>query len=362
MHHKYAVIFNKNTGVSKRWSPKRFSQYLKELDDKEKLQNPGYSRPHDFVRENYEIISLEDANPMFFVDAYKRLGFDKSVNPYFAHAAGYAREDHLYERSRKTYSEKITQAIQDGKKFLLTLNADTSHLLLDFRAMKGEGGQTLESWLKTERRDYMTISVKSAQDVISRLKSLYKNGLDKKEFKDRISVLYRGGVLPYDDFFIGSNQKKLKALFSRLQNLDTGVPMKQGTRVLGFPRMIIFKPTPKMIETPYAEFPKGNMSIAKPGLGKAKDISYSQLIFAEENIRAGQIYKDLVANIVDPKKDVYILSSASITSPAPPRAATKVLWELLRWNISDITSQTYAVDKKPKNVHKVSSAPETPAA
>lgn len=341
MHHKYAIVFNKATGNTYTWSAKRFATHLREEDAKHLEENPSYKRPADFVRKNYELYSSIDANPVVFKNAHTKLGNEIKIAEHFAYASGYGQEDHLYERNEKKASTSIKKAVESGKYFLLSINTDTSHRPLNFRQMRGQNGTTLEKWMDRKRGNYISVSVRSAEETIDKLKNLHKHGLPRDQFKHRVFALYRGGILPFENFYLGSSPKKLQPLFDQVHDLKTGVPMKYGTRALSFPRLIKFRPSKDTLKYPNKGYPSGNV-IEDPESNKT---SYSQLIFADKDVRETDAYKTLIDDIVDRNKDVFILSSASVTVPRPKRTTQGKLWEQLRWNIDDIDAQIFVRTK-----------------
>ena len=343
MYHNYAAIFNKVTGQSRIMTAPQFSANLKRVDTLERKKNVLYARPKDFVRKTYDFASIHNAKPFTFSEKHTRLGNEVKVSAYFSYAAGHGVQDHIYERNYKRKAENMEEALKNGKRVLFSIGTKTSHRPLNFRAMRGQGGTTLNRWMNSARGNHILVSVRSAEELTKQIEKIKALCPSEENFMKRTFALYRGGILPYADFDL--RERSLKPLFKEVHDLQSGVPMEEGTRAAGFPRLIRFKPTTNMLIYPYDGYPKGNKIKSNDGT----DISISMLTFPQKNIRQTHLYNILVGNIVDRKKEVFILSAPSVTTPQGPRTASGVQWEMLRWNISDIRAQTFAQDKEAPN-------------
>jgi hypothetical protein len=291
---------------------------------------------------NLELYSLVDALPLEFVPAQKGKGNEMDVPPRFKILAGYSPESHVFDNRK---GQTLDRALKSGKSILLSLNLDLSYQQIDYRETNevlqrepdAQGGYALEDWIQSHYGEYHSVSIKSVEDLIKVIRKIYEHP-SKVSLNDRVRVLYRGGVLPYEMFYLGKRQEDLNILFDNLKSGKSGVAFGE-TRVIGFPRLFIFKPTLTTMKEEGSRGLKGAFSHVANGY------YFSKLIFSKPNTESinNPDYKKLFKTIKDNKKGVYVLAAPTVTINSNQPEEERGHMHMTRWIITDIESQITAV-------------------
>ncbi|TVQ85914.1 MAG: hypothetical protein EA357_00015, partial [Micavibrio sp.] len=214
----------------------------------------------------------DTAAPMHFRATHWQQGYEKRIRACFARAAGYGDQDHVFDRTKT--SKNVQEALREGHKILLSLNADLSYRALDYRQMKMTLSQPLERWIEHNRDRYLSVSLKSADEVVQTIKTIHVYAPDA--LKTSVFALYRGGVMPYPRFYIGKNEEKLGSIFDGMKGLYDSLPRGE-TRAIGFPRLMRFVPTKTTLEQKGVKGLKGNSFWRQ----EYERRLFSQLVFSE---------------------------------------------------------------------------------
>ncbi len=277
-------------------------------------------------RARYVFTDLDTAAPMGFHRSYWRKGFEEKVSACFARAAGYGDNDHVFDHES---ARNLSESLEEGKHVLLSLNLDLSYRALDFRKMNAPEGTPLEQWIGRNRRNYMSVSVKSASELRGVIKDIHS--ISPEHFRDgKISALYRGGVLPYASFYLGANEQRLSTLHNEMAALKGALP-KGETRAIGFPRLMRFKPTKKTLQYKGADGLRGNVIWRD----ESKTRLFSQLVFSDENEKTSAEQIRIFERLRSAQEGLYVVASPSIS-----RGHLRGEWRQLRWIINDFDRQT----------------------
>ncbi len=319
---KTAVVFNKESGFSKEMSASEFERrYVGNKD-----LHITASHPEEL--EHIEAISKDDALPLTFRKSHFRMGRTEHVGACWVRPDGFGDHDHLFDHGEQ---QKLDDAIKDGKKVLLSLNLDLTSRPVSFENMREAGADNLENWIGHNRGNFVTVSVKSAEQAIKTIKKTHEMG---RTLGDSVFALHRGAVVPYNNFYLGDNRQKMSSLYNNMQDGLSGTPHGE-TRMIGFPRLICFVPTDKTVETHGGKGMKGNH--LKSDEGKPY---ISNLIFTDrEQAMHTDPYQILEGEIASGTPE-YILASPGIEV-----SQEKDSWKILHWVIKDAESQTFALDE-----------------
>lgn len=361
---RYAVVHSRETGKSWRTTAREFSRFLKGYHKEKVKEDSSYEILKDSIKKNFEFSSLDNGAPMHFVDRQRILGRGRKVKPYFAVHSGFAPEkEHIYKRDkramdkksakrkrRRTENEMLKEAIENGKKVLLGINvAATPGEYFNYRDMQSQHGSTFEDWVSENRgegkeRNYITISANSADEVIGKLKKIYNFcAADKDDFKNRVSVLYKGGVLPYSSFYMGKRREAFISLYDDLVELKQGVLTKGEEYVMGFVHLMHYK----VDATVLAALKAADEETALGGNTEQSgdDMYHSILTFKQDNAKETQSYKDMIEIIIR-DGGIFVLAAPYVSMQKQAATGEGKFWYNLFWNISKIQEQTSRLPKE----------------
>lgn len=287
--------------------------------------------------ERVELRAPRTNKPVVFRGPYTRMGNEERVRPHFAYAAGHAPpQSHVFEREHETLEESIRK----GKKILLSLNNDFSYVQVDFRGDVTEKARKLEGFQRMYEGKYVTLSVHSADEALTAIKKIHgllRANRPRATMDENVFALYRGGVVPYHQFYLGDRREDVAALYDSMHVQLTGV-LKGATRVVGMPRLIKFIASNT---TRQQEGLKGLKGAVYQPHG-ARGTYFSQLVFSDVHAKQTDVYAKLRHEVVKSKEGVYVLASPTITIGQAEESG----WYMMRWMISDIEAQTTPVQKK----------------
>lgn len=358
MHHRYAIIFNKMTEKTRTLTAGGFEKALVKIKADIVANDPDFRFPKNFVSKNFELVSADNPDiPLYFKSRFRKDGYETKVKASFAAKPGFAKEDHLYERTpRKT--ESLEDAVKAGKKILFSLNFDSTYQMMNFRKMRGTDATKVEKWWGDNRGNYKTVSVKSTKVLIESLEDIFNFcAKDKADFKARVFALYQGAVMPYDKFYLGARLPEFKTLFNDIHSLKQSVSMPEGTRYIGFPRLIKFEPTKSFRDNSTILKPRGNLYFTND----EKDACQSFLTFPQKDIAETEDYKEAVEAMLNRQNNFYVLGAPRVQAPHPGRSGNGMKWDILLWNVSDIEQQTHVQLKRKYRDNPVSYPPEEPS-
>ncbi len=317
---KTAIITDQRTGDSFSMDAESFEMQI--------AGNPRLKIPPGVPdwRARYIMVDADQAAPMHFHRTHWRNGNEARVSACFARAAGYGDQDHIFDHDHQT----LPQAVAAGKKVLLSLNTDLSYRPVNYRSLHMPGVGTLEDYIAHNRRNYISVSVTGAGEAIETVKAL--NKLDGDLHKERLSVLYRGAVMPWGQFYLGGNDEKLCAVYDDLKTLRGG--LKRGeTRAIGFPRLMRFQPTKTTLDEKGTKGLKGNPIWRDEHQRRL----LSQLIFSDEREKTSQEQIRIYRALSESPKGLYVMAAPTISRGVNARSSE---WQHLRWIINDFDRQT----------------------
>jgi hypothetical protein len=286
-------------------------------------------------RSRFVFTDPDTAAPMHFRGTHWQQGYEKRVRACFARAAGYGDDDHVFDRTKT--SKSIQDALREGYKILLSLNADLSYRALDYRKMKMTLSQPLERWMEHNRDRYLSVSVKSVDEALQTIKSIY--AFDPNAHKTSLFALYRGGVMPYSKFYIGKHEGKLGSIFDGMKGLYDALPRGE-TRAIGFPRLMRFVPTKSTLDEKGVKGLKGNY-FWRPDCNRRL---FNQLVFSEQEKPSDSEYIKRFQAISQSRDGVYVLAAPMMTRARQSHPE----WQMLRWIINDFDRQvTPAINTAP---------------
>jgi hypothetical protein len=255
---------------------------------------------------------------------------DKIVDAHFVYAP---RHSPTYGFSSPQNYKTIAEALKDGAKILIDLDKiDLSYRPLDFAQASDPNMQSLEGW-KSKQPKYLKLAVKSADEVITLIKKIAELKASPKEV---VSVLYRGGVLPYQDFYIGGNEAKISALYQGLKTGALGQDWPKNR--VGFPRMMHFKITKTTAKERGKRGIKGNfIRTDENGL-------FSTAVVNTKNQKAG--LHDSWETVREGKGEFYLIACPSVAVSKDP---LKNLSNM-RWLINHPKKQMSAITNNPRPI------------
>jgi hypothetical protein len=291
------------------------------------------------LAQRFQLVTKGTQKPLVYRGPYTRMGHEERVKPHFAYAAGHAPpQSHIFKREPESFEESVRK----GKKVLLTLNTDLSHVNPDFRNTAVESCLTLEKFQQENEGKYVTYAIHDAADAVDAIKKIHgllQTHEPKAKMDDRVFALYRGGVLPYHQFFLGDRREDIADLYDHMKANIAGTIHGQ-TRMIGMPRLIRFVPSRSTQEEKGLKGLKG--AVYQP---KGAAASYfSRLVFADENVKETPAYKALREQILQNKEGVYVLACPTITIGAEENG-----WRMMRWVINDIAAQTAPTGQQKNN-------------
>ncbi len=280
------------------------------------------------LRTSVALYDLENMSPVHFRKAHKRLGYSKDVSACFAYAAGYApHEDHIFSRNQNP--AKLMNAVHEGKKVLISLNADMTNRDVDFGKLRHPLAQRVEKWMAANAGNYFIQSVRSADDLLKLLRKI------KKEepgygVKANVSVLHRGAVLPYPQFFMRAQGQNFQDLFANMaQGVEGIFSDKTHTRIIGFPHLIEFNIASQTVQE------KGARGLRSQPHGYWSGMNIiSQLVVRDHNSKDPMSLTDQWEKVREMGASFYVLAAPVIT---PPKLGDK--WGHIRWVINDMDKQ-----------------------
>ena len=268
----------------------------------------------------------------------RAIGNEIKLRAHFACAAGYGLKGHVLDRNGAT--DHLGKTLDSGKTILLSINADMTFADKNYRFARGGKEAPLEQWIEHHYNNYLSVSVSSAKDVIRVLNQIHRH--DKTAIKNgRVCALYQGGVLGYQDFYLGRSLPKLKALYNSMAAGQEGLNIGQ-SRVLGFPRLFHFDVSQTTLKENGVRGLKGNH--LRPA-ERGDSILFSKLIPADPADQDTPAYSALWNHLSArnhahaDQNGVYVMAAPSITIN-PDTANDRKNWSMLRWVIYDIDRQT----------------------
>jgi hypothetical protein len=326
--------------------------------------------------ENLEFTTEDKKVPLRFHFSNWSGGYDTKRSAYFSAEPGIVETPHVFTRKsekEKSFGEKVA----DGQRVLLTLNSNLSHRLVNFRNIKYPVTQKYETWLGENAKNYISVSVHSAEQTIKQMRRTYNflatqfsNKIElREEFEKCVHAAYRGGVMTFNQFNVGNDAEKLSQLPANLHNQIGGVyvedykKLKSGKieiekKVIGLPMMFRFFPTKRTLEAQAKQQIRGNFVENHD----RHVMNISQLVFAHGDDKEGgteeyHTLREKILNCENPlapeKGGIIVLASPSITWKPNlniyeyDRDKEKP-WEHTRLLIESIPLQTFrAIDLKP---------------
>lgn len=285
----------------------------------------------EFISRNPEILPHvklkhpENGMPLVFKASHKRNGNLESISVHFAYASGYApHEDHIFKSGK--VNKNLEQAVADGDKILLSMNLDTSYQALDFSDDQDSAIQSERKW-KRDNRDYHIVSVKNVTDIIQLIKKVNELGGD---LKNNMSVLYRGAVMPYPDFYLGKRKNDIANLYEDMTDNRSGIRIGE-TRSLGFPRVMRMELTQSTLKEFGVKGIKGNL------IKTSSRAILNQLIFSAENSLDKRLQLQKAWEKVKlGQGEIYVVASPTISLKSEDKTR---YWNHMRWVINDADIQ-----------------------
>lgn len=315
-----AIIFNTKSGFSAEMTAKEYE--LRYRGDPISGMPPTHPTP----KEDLEAFSKKDALPLTFRKTHRRGGDEEIVKACWVRPAGFDDQDHVFGGKK---SQTLNRALNAGKTILLSLNLKLTPDMMDFENMQEKGASNLREWITSQKGNYISVSVHSAQEAIDIIKKVHEHAPDKP-MDQMVFALHRGAVVPYHNFYLGTREKALTTLYRNLQNNQSGVPFGE-TRMIGFPRLFRFTPTESTIGEHGTKGLKGNRINQETG----KPI-FSTLVFSNrEDALASDPYRILSDDLTHNKAGAYVLAVPMVTIAAPSDN-----WKQIRWAIYDTSNQT----------------------
>jgi hypothetical protein len=322
-----ALIFNKATQHTFEMTARTFERQVHGNPELGLSGNPE-------LEEQLVLIDPDTANPLYFRGTHWRFGHEIEVSPSFALMPGYAINDHVFAQEKNT-TKTINSALNEGKKILLSLNTDLSYRSLNFREMKSQGTQKLEKWMEENHGEYLSVSAKTTQSAIKAIHDV-ANHKSNPDINEAISALYRGGVMPFRNFYMGHRLQDFNALFNNLSKGHEGMQVGE-TRMVGFPRLMRFIAAKTTKEQKGARGVRGNSYWEK---GDRQGL-INQLVFSPPNNELepdkNKKLQEIFNKVINHENGVYVMASPTISIG---QNDNKTRWKQLRWIINDTDLQT----------------------
>lgn len=196
-------------------------------------------RNPDFIGQ-VDAFDLDTLSPVHFRQKHTRYGGEQEVKACFAFAAGYAPEqDHIF--GHKPENMSVIEAAQQGRKILLSLNADLTNRPVNYRVLRDPLATTLEDWMAQHRGNYFIQSIKTAEDLVALIRRLHGE-LPQYSLKQNLRVLHRGTVISYGQFYMRATADNFQQLYHMMQDGITGIKTDASqTRIIGAPRLVEFE-------------------------------------------------------------------------------------------------------------------------
>ncbi len=227
------------------------------IEDEGRIITPAeYKRLLDLghITGDEELRHPSDGGQLVFRGSYQRVG--KTISPSFAYAKGQAPS---YGLSSPQKYNSIEAALKDGAKILIDLSElDLSYASLDFSKAADPNMISTAGW-KIANEKHLIISSRSITDVIANIKKVAEHGASPNE---TVSVLYHGGVLPYQEFYLARSEPKISDLYDGLKAGTLG--QQWGKNQVGFPRMMRFTITESTLREAGKIDIKGNLIQHRP--------------------------------------------------------------------------------------------------
>jgi hypothetical protein len=309
-------------------------------------------------------------------------GRDTKRAAHFAAAAGTVYKPHAVKAQKAEKEKSFAEKIADGQKILLTLNSNLSHRSVNFRNIKYPVTQKFETWVGENAKNYIPLSVLSAEQAVKHMRRVYnilaQQFSDKQELRDEfekcVYAVYCGGVMSFNQFNIGNDPDKLSQLSANLHNQIDGVYVEDHNknktgkieiekRVIGLPKLFRFFPTHRTIEKQAKHQILGNFVENH----ERHVMNISQIIFSQgddkgEGTQEYHSLREKIMNCKNPvapeKGGIIVLASPSITWKPNlnvyeyDRSKGKP-WEHMRLLVESIPLQTFrAMDLKPAREKK----------
>lgn len=330
---KKAIVFNTISGFSKEMTATEFERTFR--------GNNNLNIQAQYPEQLNDLVVISDNGLKITHRASHIRGANNDTIPAaWVRPDGEGPQGHLFDRQRKNTG--FRHAIENGHKVLLSLNMpDITSYDYTFENMQETGACTLKTWAHENRGKYISIPIHNAREAIDTINRVNKHGAN---LPDTIFAAYRGGVVPYSQFYLGKNKDRLTDLYNNLQNQHAGVPINTD-RMVGFPRLFRFKVTKTTLDAAATQGLKGNTIKLQQG----KPL-FSQLIFKnEDNKLQTPAYQILTQQLLDEDPGIYVLASPSVSlnETHDPNG-----WKQLRWALGRIEQQTTPVSNAGKEKHK----------
>jgi len=278
--------------------------------------------------EDADLVCPDTALPVVFRAGHSRQGNEIIVRPCFAYGAGYApARDHFFDRS---FSDSFRQAAIDEKNIILSLNTDLSYRPLNFRNIHDSSASSLEDWMSQHKGNYISVGIHSAADAIRKIKAIRQHN-PAYPLNDKVFALYRGGILPYRDFYIGNRQNALCRTYNALHSGNGGVTVGN-TNIVGLPRLLKFQITQTTLNENGTQGLKGNGFYDQD----SKAPFFSRLIFSNDDERKNTPeYRSLFNTAAQHQRTgIFVLASPVVSRNENGK------WHMMRWVINNIDAQT----------------------
>ncbi len=298
-----------------------------------------YEERGEIVRD-YAIFEMQTGLPLTFRKKHSRKGNEEQVSPTFVHDPGSnVVEDRVFDRKTR---KKLSQALQEGKKVLLSLNVDLTHKPVDFRNASQRDPRivaSLENWQKENHGQYITFPVETVAQVVETLQRI-KNLVPGYSVDRNVYALHRGGVMPMRVFNTADKSLYLSKIFHDVSRGTAAVPYGKD-RMIGFPRLMRFIPTKTTLDNEATGSIRGNFLDAAHG-----SAAYiGDLVFSDRTARSTPEFEKMRHSILKKgKQGVLVLASPTTDKPSSQQSLPFNKWAQTRWIINDPAVQVTAIE------------------
>ena len=295
-------------------------------------------------KSRFEFTDADTATiPAYFVPSHSRYGNEKPVSAHFARAAGHGNKDHVFDHEAGQIT--LRDAVLGGRHILISLNLDLSYRGLNYRDLSAPNTRPLERWMQEHKGRYKFHSVTTVQDLQDVMKDL--TGLRPDLVRTgRVSVLYRGAVMPFSEFYLKNEPGPKEALFENMRDLTEALPYGQ-ERAIGFPRLIPFAPTHSTLKDKGIKGLRGNVFYS----GRLDRRYLDMVVKSDERDKTGAALQAQFARMSEGgRKGLLVMAAPSITI-GPNRDQN---WATVRWIVNNFDAQAMP---SPKPVPRIA-APE----